>query len=102
MLWTGQCELKVFTTPPVVSCSVSYTIITTLYDPWKKFIRESKLRLIAKIITDKVIRCKDVDFSLTLNELESFIAKQLFERVWEKPSGNFLMSKSYEFLFAVK
>ena len=40
------------------------------------FIPESILRSIAKFTTEEAVRRGDIDFSLSLDELESFIALQ--------------------------
>ena len=80
---------NVFTASPGVPRSVSCTI-TTAYDAWKMFIHESILRSITKFTTDEVVCCGDVDFSLTLDELESFIALQYARGVNGKKSSRCL------------
>lgn len=86
---------NVFTATPGVPRSVSSTI-TTPYDAWKMFIHESILRSIAKFTTEEAIRRGDVDYSLTLDELESFIALQYARGVYGKNHPvSFLWSKSY-------
>ena len=68
-----NCCAQCFTAIPGVLCSVSCTI-TTPYDAWKMFIHQSILGSIVKFTTDDAVHCEDVDFSLTLDELKSFIA----------------------------
>ena len=103
LLWTSsQSALtrrtathNVFTPSPGVPRSVLCTI-TTPYDAWKMFIYESILRSITKFTTDEAVRCGDVDFSLTLDELESFIALQYARGVYGKNHlVAFLWSKNY-------
>ena len=60
------------------------------------FIHQLTLRSITKFTTDEVVRCGDVDFSLTLDELESFIALQYARDVYGKNHPvAFLWSKNY-------
>ena len=60
------------------------------------FIHELILRSITKLTTDEAVRCGDVDFSLTLDELESFIALQYAKGVYGKNHPvAFLWSKNY-------
>ena len=93
---TGRTAVhNVFTASSGVPRSLSCTI-TTPYDAWNMFIHESILRLITKFTTDEAVRCGDVDFSLTLNELESFIALQYARGVYGKNHPvAFLWSKNY-------
>ena len=102
-LWTSSqpaltgrtAAYNVFTASPGVPRSVSCTI-TTPYDAWKMFIHESILRSITKFTTGEAVRCGDVDFSLTLDELESFIALQYARGVYGKNHPvAFLWSKNY-------
>ena len=65
--------LYVFTVTSGAPRSLLCTI-TILYGTWKTFIHESKFRSRAKFISDEVTRCGNFDLSLTLGELESFIA----------------------------
>ena len=61
------------------------------------FIHESTLGSITKFATDEAVRCGDVDFPLTLDELESFIALQYARGVCGKNHPvAFLWSKNYE------
>ena len=86
---------NVFTASPGVLSSVSCTI-TTPHDAWKMFIHDSILKSITKFTTDEAVRCGDVDFSLTLDELESFIALQYARGVYEKNYPvPFLWNKNY-------
>ena len=86
---------NVFTASPGVPHSVSCTI-TTPYDAWKMFIHEPILRSITKFTIDEAVRCGDADFSLTLDELESFIALQYARGVYRKNHlVAFLWSKNY-------
>ena len=60
------------------------------------FIHESILRSIIKFTTDEAVRCGNVDFSLTLDKLESFIALQYARGVYGKNHPvAFLRSKNY-------
>ena len=60
------------------------------------FIYESILRSITKFTTDEAIRREEVDFSLSLDELESFIALQYARGVYRKNHPvAFLWSKKY-------
>ena len=60
------------------------------------FIHESILRSITKFTTDEAVRCGDVHFSLSLDELESFIALQYARGVHGKNHPvAFLWSKNY-------
>ena len=60
------------------------------------FVHESILRAITKFTTDEAVRCRDVDFSLTLDELESFIALQYARGAYGKNHPvAFLWSKNY-------
>ena len=94
---------NVITASPGVPRSVSCTI-TTAYDAWKMFIHESILRSITKFTTDEVVCCGDVDFSLALDELESFIALQYARGVYGKKiiPLPFYGVRIMEFLFLVK
>ena len=86
---------NVFTATPGVPRSVSCSI-TNPYDAWKMFIHESILRSITKFTIDEAMRRGDVDFSLTLDELESFIALQYARGVYGKNHPvAFLWSKKY-------
>ena len=102
-LWTSSppaltrrtAEHNVFTASPGVPRSVSCTI-TIPYDARKMFIHESVLRSITKFTTDEAVCCGDVDFSLTLDKLESFIALQYARGVYGKNHPvAFLWSKNY-------
>ena len=103
LLWTSSqpaltgrtAAHNVFTASPRVPHSVSCTI-TTPYDTWKMFIHESILRSITKFTTDEAVCYGDVDFSLTLDELESFIALQYARGVYGKNHHiAFLWSENY-------
>ena len=50
--------------------------ISKPYDAWKHFIPEVFLRSIVKYATEEAHRSGDINFSLTLSELEAFIALQ--------------------------
>ena len=68
--------------PRQVSQSVS-----TPYDAWKHLIFEVILRSIVKYTTEKAHRREDTNFSLTLSELEVFIALQYSRGLHRKKSS---------------
>ena len=90
---TGRTAMhNIFTATPGVPRSVSCSIKSP-YDAWKIFIHDLILKLIAKFTTDEVLQCGD---SLTLNELESFIALQYPRGVYgKKHPVEFLWSQKY-------
>ena len=60
------------------------------------FIHESILRSVAKFTTEKVVRRGDIDFSPSLDKLESFIALQYARRLYGKNhQAVFLWNKRY-------
>ena len=48
------------------------------------FIHESILKSIAKFITEEAVHRGDIEFSLSLDELESFVALQYARGLYEK------------------
>ena len=81
---TGRIPLyNLFTATPGIPRSVS-SGINTPYSAWKMFIHESILRTIVKFITAEAVRRGDIDFSLSLDELKTFIALQYGKTIWKK------------------
>ena len=79
----------------VKPCCASSSI-STPYSAWKMFIHESILRSIAKFTTEEAVRRDDTDFSLSLDELESFIALQYARGLYGKNHPvAFLWNKRY-------
>ena len=77
--------------------------ISTPYDAWKHFIPEVILRSIVKYTTEEAHRRGDTNFSLTLSELEAFIALQYGRGLYGKNHPLwFLFNKNMEFLFFQK
>ena len=69
--WKNYCALRLYCNFWSTShCFVHYYDSIRL----KTFIHELKFRSIAKFTADEVTRCGDFDLSLTLDELESFLA----------------------------
>ena len=67
------------------------------------FVHESILRTIVKFTTAEAIRRGDVDFSLSLDELETFIALQYARGLYEKNHPvSFLWNKRYGIPFSLK
>ena len=58
--------------------------ITSAYDAWKQFIPEVILPSIVKYTTEEAHRKGDTNFSLSLNELEAFIALQYARGLYGK------------------
>ena len=86
---------NIFNATPGVPRCVS-TSISTPYSAWKMFIHESILRSIAKYTTEEAVRRGDVDFSLSLDELESFIALQYARGIYGKNHPvSFLWNRKY-------
>ena len=70
--------------------------ISTPYSAWKMFIHESILTSIAKFTTEEAVHRGDTDFSLSLDELESFIALQYARGLYGKNHPvAFLWNKRY-------
>ena len=70
--------------------------ISTPYDAWKHFIPEVILRSIVKYTTEEAHRRGDTNFSLTLSELEAFIALQYGRGLYGKNHPLwFLFNKEY-------
>ena len=81
---TGRISAhKIFTATPGVRRYVSSSI-STPYSAWKMFIHESILKSMAKFTTKEAVCPGDVDFSLSLDELESFIALQYATGLYAK------------------
>ena len=74
---------SIFTaTPGIPSCALSS--IRTRHSARQMSIRESILRPIAKFTTEKAVHRGDIDFSRSLDELESFIALQYVRGLYGK------------------
>ena len=67
------------------------------------FIDESIPRSIAKFTTEETVRRGDIDFSLSLNELESFIAQRYAKELYKKNTLlYFCGTRGTEFPFSMK
>ena len=82
---------NIFAGPSGVLRQVSKSI-TSAYDAWKQFIHEVILRSIVKYTTEEGHRKGDTNFSLSLNEIEAFIALQYVRGLFGK---NLLVSFFY-------
>ena len=70
--------------------------ITTPYDTWKHFIPESILCSIVKYTTEEAHQRGDMNFSLSLSDLEAFIALQYTRGLYGKNHPvSFLYNKKY-------
>ena len=86
---------NVFTGASGVPRQVSQSI-TTPYDAWKHFIPESILRSIVKYTTEEAHQRGDTNFSLSLSDLEAFIALQYARGLYGKNHPvSFLYNKEY-------
>ena len=86
---------NVFTGASGVPRQVSQSI-TTPYDAWKHFIPESILCSIVKYTTEEAHRRRDTNFSLSLSDLEAFIALQYARGLYGKNHPvSFLYNKEY-------
>ena len=74
---------NVFTGASGVPRQVSQSI-STPYDSWKHFIPKSILCSIVKYTSEKAHRRGDTNFSLSLSDLEAFIALQYARRLYGK------------------
>ena len=78
---TSACNI--FKATPGVRSSVSSSVASP-YDAWKHYIDESILRQIVKYTNDEATRRGEENFSLTLPELEAFIALQYARGLYGK------------------
>ena len=86
---------NVFTGASGVPRQVSQSI-TIPYNAWKHFIPESILRSIVKYTTEEAHRRGDTNFSLSLSDLEAFIALQYARGLYGKNHPvSFLYNKEY-------
>lgn len=86
---------NVFTASPGCRPSVAASI-SSPYDAWKHFIDEPMLRQIVNFTNDEAARQGDDTFSLTLQELESFLALQYARGLYGKNHPvSFLWNSDY-------